>query len=290
MTFDLPTISALVQRIANALLPGWGITCELAPSIEANHGALACVYSTPERQLAHVVVAPHPPNESVEESVAHELTHAVLSPLTKLIELSPAAVMIEEQIVERLGKLIANAPVGMARAISKALSSPRTDSPTLRKRISALAIGRRNETRKRMDPKALAALAMEGGQFAAMEGLDPAVADWIKKAIEAMAGGGAPESEPPMREDDPAKPKPGDPAMREEDVPEPMRKMYRMAAKSSAMLLRESIRMRLHNARTVDNIALDEATIADLSGAQSLEQWRSVDGLSSRRRHERAAR
>jgi hypothetical protein len=122
-----------------------------------------------------------------------------------------------------------------------------------------------------MDPKALAALAMEGGQFAAMEGLDPSVAEWIKKVIEAMAGGGAPESEAPAREDNPDDP--GAPAMREEDLPPQMRKLFRSMRTASALTLRDSIRLRLHTARTVDGIVLDAATEKDLAAATSVEQF-----------------
>ncbi len=287
MNFDLQTVTSCVIGLAQKLIPGWTVTVELAPSIEANQGALALVYSTPERQMAHVVVAPHPPTESLEESIAHELTHSVLSPLTKLIEWSPAAVMIEEQIVERLGKIIATAPAAMARAMAKALQNPRTNSPTVRKRISALAIGRRNETRKRMDSKALAALAMEGGQIAAMEGLPSEAADWIKRAVEAMAGGGeGPVSTPdPMAKDvaaDPAKQDGG--AMREDDMSPQMRKMYRQAQQSNASMLKSMIRLRLHEARTIDGIVFDADTEKDLSSCQTIEEFERVFKLVARAR------
>lgn len=124
-----------------------------------------------------------------------------------------------------------------------------------------------------MDPKALAALAMEGGQFAAMEGVPPEVADWIKRAVEAMAGGGdeAPPASVPMRDDKPEDGKPE--AMREEDVPEAMRAQYRQMRRTGAMMLQDTIRMHIHTARTVDKLDLDEATVADLSKAQSVEQF-----------------
>lgn len=286
MNFDLASVTSCVMGLARKLIPGWVVTVELAPSIEANQGALAMVYSTPKRQMAHVVVAPHPPSESLEESIAHELTHAVLSPLTELITWSDASVMIEEQIVERLGKIIASAPASMARAISNALRNPRTDSPAMRKRISALAIGRRNGTRKRMDSKALAALAMEGGQIAAMEGLPSEAADWIKRAVEAMAGGGdAPASvKDPAMAKDPAEPANQEPAMREDELPPQMRKMFRQMQQGGAMMLRDAIRSRLHMMRTIDNIVLDAETEKDLSGCATIEQFEREVRLVSRSR------
>jgi hypothetical protein len=238
--------------------------------------------------MAHVVVAPHPPGESLEESIAHELTHSVLSPLTKLIEWSPAAVMIEEQIVERLGKIIATAPAAMARAISKALQNPRTKSPTVHKRISALAIGRRNETRKRMGSQEMAALAMEGGQIAAMEGLPSEAAEWIKKAVAFMAGGSeepASAKDPAMAKDpmeDPAKKE--YPAMREDEMPPQMRKVFRQMQQGGAMMLRDAIRSRLHTARTVDGIVFDPETEKDLSSCQTIEQFEREFKLVSRSR------
>lgn len=275
MNFDLATIGAMVGRLAAKMLPGWTITCELASSVEANQGALAMVYSTPERQLAHVVVAPHPPGESLEESIAHELTHSLLSPLTKLIEWSPAAVMIEEQIVERLGKIIAGAPAGLARAISKALQNPRTKSAELRKRISALATRQRNEGKKRMD-YAMFIAALE----AALEAEDPksAIQSLLEK-VKGMQGDAGPASAP-MRED---KPEDGKmPAMREEDMSPQYRTMFRSAKRSAAMMLGDTIRLRLHTARTVDGIVLDADIEKDLSACSSIEQFEREFALVKR--------
>jgi hypothetical protein len=274
MTFDLATVTAIVKEIAAQLIPGWQVTCELAPSVEANQNALAMVWPTPERQLAHVVVAPHPPHESLRESLAHELTHALLAPLTKLIEWSPAAVMIEEQIVERLGKIIAGAPTGTARAMMRALQHPRTNSPTIRKRISALAVGRRNETRKRMEPKALAALAMEGGALTAAENPDPAaMADFIKRVVEALASGGdAGPGSAPMREDKPEDGK-GAPPMREEEVPEAMRAQYRTMQRTTSMSLGSAVRLRIHELRTVDKLDITPAIEAMLRKAKTVEDF-----------------
>ena len=277
MNFDLQTVTSCVTGLARKLIPGWVVTVELAPSIEANQGALAMVYSTPERQMAHVVVAPHPPGESLEESIAHELTHSVLSPLTKLIEWSPAAVMIEEQIVERLGKIIATAPAAMARAVAKALQNPRTNSAAIRKRISALATRQRNEGKKRMD-YAMFIAALE----AALEAEDPKTAiQSLLEKVKGMQGEGGPPSAP-ARED---KPQDGEaPAMREDEMPPPMRKMARQMQQGMAMLLRDAIRSRLHTARTVDGIVLDAETEKDLAACATIEQFEREFKLVTRSR------
>lgn len=193
-------IGALVKAATDALLPGWTVTHELVPSVEANHGALAMVWPTPERQIAHITIAPHPPGESIAESVWHELTHAAISPLVKLIESSPAAVMVEEPIVERIGKLLAKLPVGLARAMISAMHNPRTRSAAVRARISALATRRRIEGRKRMDPKKLAALAMKAGELKAMDGMPPEAVTLFEELIAAAAGG---SDEPPQSQNEP---------------------------------------------------------------------------------------
>lgn len=275
MTFDLPTISALVRRLGAKLVPGWTTTCELAPSVEANQGALAMVYSTPERQLAHVVVAPHPPGESIEESVAHELTHALLSPLTSLLDWSPAAVMLEEQIVERLGKLLATAPAAMSRAVTRALANPRTKTPVLRQRISALATRRRNVERNRTMPDAnkLAELAMKAGEMGGREDVPEDVRALLQELVAALAGGGAaPESEAPMRDDKPEDGKP-EPPMREEDMPEAMRAQYRTMRRAAQMSLESSIRLRIQELRTVDRLAITPDVEARLRKAKSVEDF-----------------
>lgn len=284
MNFDIASVTSCVTGLARKLIPGWVVTVELAPSIEANQGALAMVYSTPERQMAHVVVAPHPPGESLEESIAHELTHAVLSPLTKLITWSDAAVMIEEQIVERLGKIIATAPAAMARAISKALQNPRTTSPTVRKRISTLALTRANKrTRGMLSAEQLtkALDALESGDAEATKAI-------LKELIAAMASGGegpASNTEPAMAKDpveDPTKKE--YPAMREDEMPPPMRKMARQMQQGVAMLLRDAIRSRLHTARTVDGIVLDAETEKDLAACATIEQFEREFKLVTRSR------
>lgn len=281
MNFDLQSVTACVRNLAAKMLPGWLVTCELAQSVEANSGALAMVFSTPERQLAHVVVAPHPPGEDIGESVAHEMTHAAISPLTALIEWSPAAVMLEEQIVERLSKIIAGASAGMTRAISRALSSPRTPSATIKKRISALASRRIKGKYKMADGARLAELAMKAGEMGAREDVPEDVRALLAEFVAELAGGSGPASEPPMMDKDPkdGPPEPGAPPMREDQMPPAMRSVMRNMRKAEASTLKETIRLRLHTARTVDGILLNHATEMKLAEAKTLEQFDREFGL-----------
>lgn len=286
MNFDLQSVTACVRKLAAKMLPGWRVTCELAASVEANQGALAMVFSTPQRQLAHVVVAPHPPGESLEESVAHELTHAVLSPLTALIEWSPAAVMVEEQIVEHLGVMIAGASAGMMRAISRALSSPRAPSVAIKKRISALASRRIKGKCKMADGARLAELAMKAGEMGAREDVPEDVRALLAEFVAELAGGAGPASQPPMMDKDP-KDGPADPnapTMREDQMPPAMRSIMRNMRIANASTLKETIRLRLHTARTVDGIVLDAATEKELAAAATLEQFEREFGLVTRSR------
>jgi hypothetical protein len=275
MNFDLPSVSALVKRLGDRIAPGWAITCELAASVEANADALAMVFSTPERKMMHIIVAPHPPGESIEESVAHELAHGILSPLTKLIEWSPAAVMLEEQIVEHLGTLLATVPLGMARAISRAMANPRATSATVRARISALATRRRNNGRKRSmaNPKKLAELAMKAGELSAREDVPDDVRALLAEFVAEMAGGSEEPEAPAAREEEPDPDKPGAPAMREEEVPEQMRAQYRIMKRTAAISLDSTIRLRIHELRTVDKLGITTAIETRLRKATSVEDF-----------------
>jgi hypothetical protein len=269
MTFDLPAISALVRRLSARLVPGWTITCALAKPGDLPPGALAMVDPLPERQSAHIIVAPHPPSEDYEETIAHELTHVMLSPIVQLVKRSSASVMLEEQIVERIGKLLVNATSNLRRAVVAAVSNPRTASPEVRFRISALASGRLGKGKRRMmtaeqAQKALDAL-VAGDSEAAMAVLKEMIAG-------AMSGGGGdgPESAA-MREEEPEE-KPA-PAMREDEVPAPMRESYRRARATEANLLATAIRLRLFEARTAGGITLDAETEHELSRAKTLDQF-----------------
>jgi hypothetical protein len=272
MTFDLPTVSGLVARAACELLPGWKVTTEIVQSVDAI-GALACVLAIPERKIAHVKVAPHPPGEDMWETICHEMTHGVLSPLTQLIEYSPAVVMLEEQIVELLGNVIARGGV-MAQAVTRALRKPRTPSPVIRKRISALATRRRNEGKGRTmaDGSRLAELAMKAGEMGAREDVPEDVRALLAEFVAELAGGGGPASSPapPMREEEPGKP---DPAMREDDVPPAMREQFRVMKRTAAMSLESSMRLRLFELRTVDKLEITPAIEARLRKAKTPEDF-----------------
>lgn len=286
MTLDKNAIATKLRAMAARMLPGWTYDLLFAASVD-DIGALGMIEPFPERKYFKMWIAPHPPEESYDETLAHELTHGILSPLTHLLKPSAATVMIEEMIVEPLGcelaKIMTSMP-GMTAAMLRAIRNPRTNAPALRKRISALATRRRNVERKRTMPDAnkLAELAMKAGEMGGREDVPEDVRGLLQELVAALAGGGgAPESEPPMREDKPEDGK-SEPPMREGDMPEAMRAQYRTAKRAGAMMLQDTIRLRLHTARTVDRLELDEATSADLTKATTIEQFEREFGLVKR--------
>lgn len=191
-------LARMAAPLVALLLPGWSITWEVCAPEDIG-GNLAMIYPTPTRSMALVKVAPHPPGESPLESIAHELVHGVLSPLTALLPADHGAIMLEEQAVERLGVALAKLPVGLSRAVGRAVEKY---APRMRARVSARAS--RSRKGRAMDPKIL------------MEALDALIAGdtakcaEILKALVASAAGGAAEPDgdeaPPAREDAP----PGD--------------------------------------------------------------------------------
>jgi hypothetical protein len=184
-------VVALVKRFSALLVPGWVVTSETVPPERMPmEGALAVCIPTPTRSVAHVVVVdPWPTGESLAETIAHELTHACLSPLTALLEPSAAAVMLEEQAVENIGKALAQATPGLARAMARAVERY---APRLRARVSAFASGRRARG-GRMDPIDLILAAVE----AAANSDDPkaALADLLTK-VRSIKDGTPPPGEP----------------------------------------------------------------------------------------------
>ena len=218
-----PDLDSLVAHYRDLLgLRDWTITAEWRDDLG---DALACVIPTPTRRLATLYVATSCPAEELRASVVHELVHALLSPLTAVAEPSGAAVMLEEQAVEALALAVVRAEQSptdrgaMARALSRL-------APQVRARVSAAA-GRR---RSRMDPKMLAALALEGGALMANEGLPEEVAAWIKKAVEAMSGGAleaAPESTPDPNAPAARKPEDEEDDDEDKDMSEDERKLRR---------------------------------------------------------------
>jgi hypothetical protein len=189
MNFTVEDIKAIGEPLAARMLPGWTINWILCKSDDIG-GALAMVFPTPKRQIATIKIAPHPPGESIAESIAHELTHAVLSPLTGLIEYSEAAVMVEEPIAERLGKLLAQLPTGLARAVSNALKRPRTTSQRIRARISVIATSQRKRGNNMVSKDTImnALEALKSGDAAA-------ATDVLAAILAEMVGGGEPDGD-----------------------------------------------------------------------------------------------
>jgi hypothetical protein len=211
-------LAAAIRPIAAALLPGWEITCEALSSEAMDQiipGALAICSPIPTRSIAHVrVVTPWPPNESLEETLWHEITHGALSPLTALIGDEPGAIMVEEQIVERLGKLLAKIPLAARLAVARAIN---TFAPAaMRARLSASA-GRSRARGGSMDPETIKQLIEA---IKAQDG-EAALAICEKALLDQATGGAAVpeptepdgdeaaklgEGEPPMNDDPKAKP------------------------------------------------------------------------------------
>jgi len=182
-----PDLAGVVARYAALLVPGWKVTCEWRTAdAMPKAGAIATCSALPTRELAHVcAVDPFPPHESLDESVAHEMVHACLSPLTALLEATPASVMLEEQAVERLGKAIAAAPTRVAQAMARAVA---TVAPRVAARLPAPR-GRINAG-GRMDPK------MVSAALDALVAGDSAKALEILKQLIASAAGGEAHAEP----------------------------------------------------------------------------------------------
>ena len=201
-----PDLAAIGSPIAAVLLAGWTVTwswataAELAESIP---GALAICDPTPTRSMAAVrCVWPWPAHESLEETIAHELTHAALSQLVALIPSSDAAIMLEEQAVERIGKAISGAPARLRVPMGRALLAARA-------RISARTVRARGGT---MDPKLLteALDAIEAGDAAK-------AIEILKGLIVAAASNGAP---PPSEPSGETMPNPGDAKVEAPAVPQ----------------------------------------------------------------------
>ncbi len=149
-------------------------------------GALAVCDPTPTRSLAHLyIVTPWPDGESMVETIAHELTHACLSPLSALLGNNPAAIMMEEQAVEQIGKALAMVGVGEARAMARAIGRYAPERLRARLKISTLAT-RARVGEKNMDPNVIkeALDAIESGDAAKC-------AEILKALIASAASGGA---------------------------------------------------------------------------------------------------
>jgi hypothetical protein len=187
-------LASALNPIAAALLPGWVVTCEELPAEEMDRlipGSLAICEPLPTRSLAHVrVLSPWPDNESIIETLWHELTHAAISPITSQIDATPGAVMIEEQIVERLGNLLAKIPLAARLAVARAIQ---TFAPAqMRARLSTASAGRRARTGEAMDPETIQKMidALKAGDG------ESALKMCEEALVKAASGGAAPAPEP----------------------------------------------------------------------------------------------
>jgi hypothetical protein len=198
---DSTALASVGNPIARELIPGWTVTWIPVSREQIDQlipGALAVCRpdkdAMPTRSLATVyVLTPWPPNEDLAETLWHELTHALMSDLVQLIpdRDTAAGVLVEEKVVERLGKLLAKIPIAARRAIRSAVEGLTLPAP-LRARISAATQSMAPRMSARggtMDPKLI------------MEALDALIAgdaakcqEILKGIIASMAGAEATET------------------------------------------------------------------------------------------------
>lgn len=184
-------LAAALQPIATQLLPGWQVTCEAVSEeqMEAiSPGALAVCVPVPTRSIAHIrVLTPWPPGESLEETLWHELTHAMISPITSQLGDAPGTVMVEEQIVERLSVLLARIPLAARLAVARAIN---TFAPAqMRARLSTASAGQRAREGAGMDGKQVLAAIAGQDEAAALKILN----DWAAEQLASAGHPGAPE-------------------------------------------------------------------------------------------------
>lgn len=147
----------------------------------------------PARKLARIEVSAECPPEELRPSIAHELIHVLLSPLTSG-DRSRTAIMLEEQAVEALTLALARVDTDPAETLVLSRALSRTPSA-----LAALARVHKASTGPSlrrggysMDPK----LLMDAIE-ALTSGEPDAIAAALKAMIAAMAGGGAPADKPP---------------------------------------------------------------------------------------------
>lgn len=199
---DVAAIERVGGPVAAKLVPGWKITwTPIAPEeidkLNPPGPNLAVVSrpadggTVPERRIAKVYVrSPWPSGESLKATLMHELAHVWVAPLIACLPdaNSPAALMLEEQLVEDMGNFLASLPAPARRAVlgqALALAPER-----MRARISARATMRARGGQ--MDPELVkqALDALEAGDGEKCKEL-------LKGLVAAAASGGAaPAMEP----------------------------------------------------------------------------------------------
>lgn len=210
-----------VLRVAD-----YEVSAQIDPSIAPNLGL--CL---PDHVYKRAVIRIAPratPGQDLEASLVHELVHLHFA----AFETGGGTPIRneEERSVESLTRALVDlkrtgAPLGAVRSLARGAFNARA-------RLSSLAHGARGlEKHRTMDPKILAALAIEAGQLMGVEGVPDEVKAFLQKCLEAMAGGGeSPESQgephaaggPPAPGQDPNKPPAAGPPPGEEQKP-PMR-------------------------------------------------------------------
>lgn len=251
-TLDAAALARVGDRIAAQLVPGWTIQWVPVTREQIDQlipGALAVCRpdqdATPTRELATVyVVTPWPGHESLDETLWHELTHALMSDLVQLIpdRDTAAGVLVEEKIVERLGKILARVPMAARRAIRRSIEGLTLPAP-VRARLSAAAEPTSRATARasarggQMDPEMVKMLieAIKGGD-------GPKALELLEGFLVQMAAAGVEATEPPSRPGaammgtygKDAAPPPADGAPAKTDPPPPPHARAEMEARASA--------------------------------------------------------
>lgn len=176
-------------------MAGWTISVAVAPPASMPvKGALAVCIPTPTRDMAKILVcAEWPDGESLDETIAHELIHALISPLTALVQASPATVMLEERAVEQLGKAVAGANAAARLSLSRAIARTMKEIPAAMR--ARMARDPRIGKARTMDPIDLILAAVEAA--AAADDPKAAIAALLAKvqAIKSGEGGGEAEGD-----------------------------------------------------------------------------------------------
>ena len=280
-----------VDRIASQLLPGWRVEVVERSREQIDKlipGSLAVCDPLPERSMATVyVLQPWPARESLAETLWHELTHAALSPITRQLGEHPGAIMLEEQIVERIGTLLSRVPSrarrGIAAALVRAPAALRARLSQVRARHSG-APGEEKMLNPEMVKTALDAIEsgdaagaieiLKGLIASAAGGAEPEGSDMepASERSEALAAKKMGEPEPGMK----AEPEPGmkgDPGMygrRARAMHEELAAITRDAREQGKARLVDSLRARLGDSRGVAAVEKRILAATDYASAKAV--------------------
>jgi len=192
MAMGRACLAPLVRYYVHQMgIGAWDITAAWVDQIQDDEGGMCagCCWPDPQYQRARIEIVWPPPGD-VEQTIAHEVGHCQTAKLALLAGAGPGTYARDawEEVVEQNARGYVATRRGILRQDITVLAR------AARQRVTAaLAAGRTG-----MDPKALAAIAVEGGAFTARDDVPEDVKEWIAKAIASMAGGDAEEAPPPV--------------------------------------------------------------------------------------------